>query len=232
MTTKISKIMVVFVTTASIAFLGIAVGISKLGPNWREETQNLPDYAFAETKGEKPQWTTTQRTQPKDSAPLATGSLPSVIMKSYDDASRRNQDKVAATTPQIKNLKTQIGRLSKFVDEDVQGIAKREEQLVQALADVGTQIQTLSTESELLATQAVDIRAVGERTRESGMRLKRQRIQIETELYRATQQQRYLLDQVYQIEGILHRLQDREQQLIKQGAVPNQAAPAVDSTST
>jgi len=232
MTTKISKIMVVFVTTASIAFLGIAVGISKLGPNWREETQNLPDYAFAETKGEKPQWTTTQRTQPKDSAPLATGSLPSVIMKSYDDASRRNQDKVAATTPQIKNLKTQIGRLSKFVDEDVQGIAKREEQLVQALADVGTQIQTLSTESELLATQAVDIRAVGERTRESGMRLKRQRIQIETELYRATQQQRYLLDQVYQIEGILHRLQDREQQLIKQGAVPNQAAPAIDSTST
>lgn len=232
MTTKISKIMVVFVTTASIAFLGIAVGISKLGPNWREETQNLPDYAFAETKGEKPQWTTTQRTQPKDSAPLATGSLPSVIMKSYDDASRRNQDKVAATTPQIENIKTQIGRLSKFVDEDVQGISKREEQLVQALADVGTQIQTLSTESELLATQAVDIRAVGERTRESGMRLKRQRIQIETELYRATQQQRYLLDQVYQIEGILHRLQDREQQLIKQGAVPNQAAPAIDSTST
>ena len=229
MTTKISKIMVVFVTTASIAFLGIAVGISKLGPNWREETQNLPDYAFAETTGEKPQWTTTQRTE---SAPLATGSLPSVIMKSYDDASRRNQDKVAATTPQIENIKTQIGRLSKFVDEDVQGISKREEQLVQALADVGTQIQTLSTESELLATQAVDIRAVGERTRESGMRLKRQRIQIETELYRATQQQRYLLDQVYQIEGILHRLQDREQQLIKQGAVPNQAAPAGDSTST
>ena len=232
MTTKISKIMVVFVTTASIAFLGIAVGISKLGPNWREETQNLPDYAFAETTGEKPQWTTTQRTQPKDSAPLATGSLPSVIMKSYDDASRRNQDKVAATTPQIENIKQQIGRLTTFVKEDTQGIAKREEQLVQALADVGTQIQTLSTESELLASQAVDIRAVGERTRESGMRLKRQRIQIETELYRATQQQRYLLDQVYQIEGILHRLQDREQQLIKQGAVPNQAAPAVDSTST
>ena len=224
--------MVVFVTTASIAFLGIAVGISKLGPNWREETQNLPDYAFAETTGEKPQWTTTQRTQPKDSAPLATGSLPSVIMKSYDDASRRNQDKVAATTPQIENIKQQIGRLTTFVKEDTQGIAKREEQLVQALADVGTQIQTLSTESELLASQAVDIRAVGERTRESGMRLKRQRIQIETELYRATQQQRYLLDQVYQIEGILHRLQDREQQLIKQGAVPNQAAPAVDSTST
>lgn len=229
MTTKISKIMVVFVTTASIAFLGIAVGISKLGPNWREETQNLPDYAFAETTGENPEWTTTQRTE---SAPLATGSLPNVIMKSYDDAKERNEIKVKATTPEIEQVKQQIGRLSTFFGEDVQGIAKREEQLVQALVDVGTQIQTLSTESEVLATQAVDIRAVGERTRESGMRLKRQRIQIETELYRATQQKRLLLDQVYQIQGILHRLQDREQQLIKQGAVPNQAAPAADSTST
>lgn len=229
MTTKISKIMVVFVTTASIAFLGIAVGISKLGPNWREETQNLPDYAFAETTGENPQWTTTQRTE---SAPLATGSLPSAIMKSYDDAKRRNEDKVAATTPQTENIKQQMTRLSAFINEDEEGIKKREEQLAQDLVDVGTQIQTLSTEGERLATQAVDIRAVGERTRESGMRLKRQRIQIETELYRAVQQKRHLLDQVYQMEGILHRLQDREQQLIKQGAVPSQAAPAVDSTST
>ncbi len=229
MTTKISKIMVVFVTTASIAFLGIAVGISKLGPNWREETQNLTDYAFAETTGEKPQSTVTQRTE---STPLATGSLPSVIMKSYDDAARRNQDKVAATTPQIETLKQQMTRLSVFIDEDEKGIAKREEQLAQALVDVGTQIQTLSTEGERLANQAVDIRAVGERTRESGMRLKRQRIQIETELYRLTQQKRHLLDLVYQMEGILHRLRDREQQLIKQGAVPNESAPAVDSTST
>ncbi len=229
MTTKISKIMVVFVTTASIAFLGIAVGISKLGPNWLEETQNLPDYAFAETTGEKPEWTSTQRTE---SAVLATGPLSSVIMKSYVDAASRNEAKVAATTPQIENLKQQITRLSVFIDEDEQGIVKREEQLAQALVDVGTQIQTLSTEGERLANQAVDIRAVGERTRESGMRLKRQRIQIETELYRLVQQKRHLLDLVYQIEGILHRLQDREQQLIKQGAVPNGAAPTVDSTST
>lgn len=229
MTTKISKIMVVFVTTASIAFLGIAVGISKLGPNWREETQNLPDYAFAETTGENPQWTTTQRTE---SAPLATGSLPSAIMKSYDDAKRRNEDKVAATTPQTENIKQQMTRLSAFINEDEEGIKKREEKLAQNLVDVGSQIEAISAEGEQLANQAVDIRAVGERTRESGMRLKRQRIQIETELYRAIQQKRHLLDQVYQMEGILHRLQDREQQLIKQGAVPNQAAPAVDSTST
>ena len=83
-----------------------------------------------------------------------------------------------------------------------------------------------------MAIQAVDIRAVAERTRESGMRLKRQRIQIETELYRLVEQKRQLLDLVYQMDGILQRLRDREQQLINQGAVTYEPAPTADSTST
>ncbi len=229
MTTKISKILVVFVTAASIAFLGIAVGISKLGPNWLEETQNLKDYGFAQTTGENPQWTSTQRTE---SAALATGSLPSVIQKSYDDAERRNREKAEAVTSQIEPLKQRMAQIAAFIEEDEKGIAKREEQLALALEDVGKQLQVLSTDGERLATQAVEIRAVAERTRESGMRLKRQRIQVETELYRLVEQKRHLLDLVYQMEGILQRLRDREQQLIKQGAVPAEQAPAADSAST
>jgi chromosome segregation ATPase len=226
----LNKILVVFVTAASIAFLGIAVGISKLGPNWREETQNLSDYTFAQTAGETPQWTSTQRTEGQ---PLATAaSLPNVISKSYDDAARRNQEKTAAVTPQIENLKQQIARISELIKADELGIAKREEQLALALEDVGKQIQALSTDGERLATQAVEIRAVAERTRESGMRLKRQRIQIETDLFRLTDQKRHLLDLVYQMEGILQRLRDREQQLIDQGAVPVEAAPTAETAST
>jgi hypothetical protein len=229
MTTKISKILVVFVTAASVSFLGIAVGISKLGPNWREETQNLKDYGFAQTTGEKPQWTSTQRTE---SAPLATGSLPSVIAKSYDDAAEKNKTKTDEVTPQIAELKQRIAQDAAFIEADEKGITSREEQLALALEDIGKQIQALSTDGERLATQAVDIRAVAERTRESGMRLKRQRIQVETELYRLVEQKRHLLDLVYQMEGIVQRLRDREQQLIKQGAVPAGQDSAADSAST
>ena len=229
MTTKISKILVVFVTAASIAFLGIAVGISKLGPNWREETQNLKDYGFAQTTGEKPQWTSTQRTE---SAPLATGSLPAVILKSYEDGAQRNQGKVDVVTPQIEALKQRMTQLAAIIEADGKGITTREDQLVLALEEVGKQIQDLSTDGERLATQAVDIRAVAERTRESGMRLKRQRIQVETEFYRLVEQKRQLLDLVYQMDGILQRLRDREQQLINQGAVTSEPTPAADSTST
>lgn len=230
MTTKISKILVVFVTAASVAFLGIAVGIRNLGPNWLEETQNLPDYGFTQTTGENPQWQSTRRTEGQPHA--TSGALPSVIAKSYDKEAALNNEKVAEVSPQIEQLKQQITRLSTLIDADEQGIVKREEALVAALKDVGTQIQNLSTEGERLATQAVEIRAVAERTRESGMRLKRQRIQIETELYRLTQQKRHLLDLMYQMDGVLQRLREREQQLIRQGAVPVDPVAPADISST
>ena len=230
MTTKISKILVVFVTAASIALLGIAVGIRYLGPNWREEIQNLPDYGFAQTTGDSPQWTSTYRTE---SQPHATSaSLANVISKSYDVEARRNQDKVAAISPQVEQLKNQITRLAALIDADEQGITKREEALAVALSNVGKQIQDLSTDGERLATQAVEVRAVAERTRESGMRLKRQRIQIETDLFRLTQQKRHLLDLVYHMEGVLQRLREREQQLIDQGAVPAETTLPADTSST
>jgi hypothetical protein len=230
MTTKISKILVVFVTAASIAFLGIAVGIRNLGPNWTEEIQNLPDYGFAQSAGENPQWSSTRRTE---GAALATSvSLPNVIAKSYDEEARRNNDRVAEVSPQIEELKQTVARLSTLIEADEKGITKREEQLVLAMEDAGKQIQALSVEGERLATQALEVRAVGERTRESGMRLSRQRIQIATELYRLTEQKKHLLDLVYQMEGILQRLRDREQQLIEQGAVPPGPALPAGTSST
>jgi len=230
MTTKISKIMVVFVTTASVAFLGIALGLRNLGPNWLEETQNLEDYSFTRSEGENPQWTATRRAGSE--SPATSVSLANVIAKSYDTETRLNQAIVTEISPQIQQLKDRITQLAALIEADEKGITQREEQLALELQNIGKQIQDLSTDGERLATQAVEIRADAERTRESGMRLSRQRIQIETDQFRLTQQKRHLLDLVYQMDGVLQRLREREQQLIKQGAVaPQPAAPAGNSST-
>ena len=230
MTTKISKILVVFVTTASIAFMATALAIRNTGPSWLEETQNLPEYGFARSDGENPQWSSTYR---KDGQALATSpSLANVIAKSYDDAARRNQEEIGQLTPQIQPIANRIQEMTGYTEADSQGIKNREEQLVAAMKQIEQQLQDVSEESERHATQAVEIRFEAERTRESGMRLSRQRAQIETELYRLTAQKRQLLDLIYQMEGILQRLRDREQQLLDQGADPSASAPPADTSST
>lgn len=230
MMTKFAKIMVVFVTTASLSFLGVAIAIRNTGPSWREETQNLPDYGFTLSTGENPQWSSQYRTE---SAPLgSSASLPDMIAKSYDDGTRRNQEKVDEITPQIQPIADRITQMQGFIQADEQGLKKREEQLSAALKQIEQDIQNVSLAGERFATQAVDIRADAERTRESGMRLSRQRQQIETEQYRLIQEKKMLLDLIFQMEGIVQRLRDREQQLIDRGATPEAAAPAAGPSTT
>ena len=56
MLTIISKILVVFVTFASIAFLAFSIIVTTAGPNWQKEAEALPDYTFTQSGGEKPTW--------------------------------------------------------------------------------------------------------------------------------------------------------------------------------
>ena len=61
MLTKISKILVVFVTFASIAFLAFSIIVTTAGPNWQKEAEALPDYTFTQSGGEKPTWSVRHR---------------------------------------------------------------------------------------------------------------------------------------------------------------------------
>jgi predicted nucleic acid-binding Zn-ribbon protein len=230
MMTKFAKVMVVFVTTASIAFLGVALAIRNTGPSWQEETQNLPEYGFTLGSGENPQWSAQYR---KESAALATtNSLPDAIGKAYVHGTQVNQTEFDAINPQIEPINQRIAQLKQYVTVDEQGLKKREERLVQTLQAVEAEIERVSQEGERFATQAVDIRNDAERTRESGMRLKRQREQIETDLYRLTEEKRQLLDLIYQMEGIVQRLRDRNKQLLDAGATPVDSEPPVGPSTT
>jgi len=119
-----------------------------------------------------------------------------------------------------------------YIEADKKGLQRREEQLAATLQQVEEEIKEVALEGERFATQAVDIRADAERTREAGMRLNRQRQQIKTELYRLEQEKKHLLDLIYQMEGIVQRLQERNQQLIDRGATPDSSEAPVGPSTT
>jgi len=220
MLTKLSRILVVFTTAVSIAFMGTVLAIRGSGPNWIVESQNLPDYAFSQSTGENPQWSGQHR---KEAQPVATSAvLPDVIAKAYDDAQRRNID---AILPQIPPVEQRTAATKSLLESDQKGLEVRVTMVEQLIADINKQINDVAVDGDRKAGQAVEIRAEAEELRGAVARLKRQLQQVHADHYQLREQRRRLLDLLHQTRGLHLRLQERHEQLIQDGAVAPAAAP-------
>ncbi len=215
---RLSKIMVVFVATASVAFMGFALALNNAGPNWQAEAETLTDYTFTYTPGENPTWAATYR---NDSQQVGSNrNLGAVVVKAYADAKRRNDEAEANTSKDIQPLVDRTKAIEAFVAQDAEALQRRHDLLLaevkkldEATADVGLQ-------GDRHAEQAITIRAETERRREAVFRLTRELDQIENDQYFQTGQRQRLLDRLHQLEGIQLRLQQRHQQLLDAGANP------------
>jgi len=223
MLTKLSRILVVFTTAVSIAFMGTVLAIRGSGPNWIVESQNLPDYAFSQSTGENPQWSGQHR---KEAQPVATSAvLPDVIAKAYDDAQRRNKEQIKAILPQIPPVEQRTAATKSLLESDQKGLEVRVTMVEQLIADINKQINDVAVDGDRKAGQAVEIRAEAEELRGAVARLKRQLQQVHADHYQLREQRRRLLDLLHQTRGLHLRLQERHEQLIQDGAVAPAAAP-------
>lgn len=219
---RLSKILVVFVATASVAFVGFALALNNAGPNWTAEAESLTDYTFTYTPGENPSWAATYR---NDSQQVASNrNLGAVVVKAYADAKQRNEEATSAITPKIKPIDDQTKVIEAAVAQDTEGIRVRHEQLMAEARKVDGEIAATGLEGDRNAEQAITIRTETERRRESVFRLRRELDQIENDHYFQLGQRQRLLDRLHQLEGIRLRLQQRNRQLLDAGAKP-QAAP-------
>lgn len=215
---RFSKILVVFIATASVAFMGFAFALNNAGPNWQAEAENLDEYTFTYTPGENPTWAATYRNDPQQVA--SNRSLGAVVIRAYADAKRRNDEAAAAITPQIQPLQDRTRAITDFVSQDMAAIRVRHDQLLSEVASLDEQIKSTGLQGDRFAEQAITIRTETERRRESVFRLKRELDQIENDHYFQIGQKQRLLDKLHQLEGIRLRLQQRHQQLLNAGAIP------------
>lgn len=230
MVTRLSKILVVFVTTASIAFMGFALAVSNAGPNWSAQANELEDYIFTlapKTETQPATWSVQQRTATDQigSSPV----LPKLIGQALDDGKRRNDEELAEIEPKIPPLEQQIAAMEQVISIDKTGLDNRDKQLLAAYKQLETDIQQVALAGDRLAQEAIRVRTMAELRRESVFRLLRELEQIETDHFQLGEQKRRLLDLLFQTEGLRIRLRDREKQLIAQGA--NVPPPAVTSNS-
>lgn len=240
MLTRLSKMMVVISTVLSVAFMGAALVIRNSGPNWaldmrelsptpelvpkpKAAPRTLADYTFTQAPGVTPTWSAQHR---KDTAPVASSlALPEVISKAYQDAERRNRERIDQIQPGIQPLETRITSTRTMLEADRKALDARVAQLNQALTDIEKQITDSALQGEGKATQALDIRSEAEGLRESVMRLRRQLAEIETDHFQIVEQKHLFQDLLRQLQGLQLRLKDRNAQLIRDGARLPAAAP-------
>lgn len=220
MLTKLSKIMVVFVTAASVAALGVAVAIVNSGPSWTAEAAVLADYDFSVSGGEKPTWTAKHRTG--EQALKTSPVQPEVIGAAFDDAAKRTKEEADKITPLIEPTKQAVATAQQFIEVDMRGLDARRKQLLEQMAAINKELADTALATNRAGEETLKIRGEAERRRSDVYRLTRNLQAIEADHFQLVEQKRRLLDMIFQMQGLRDRMKERSEDLAKETAAASE----------
>lgn len=224
MLTRFAKILTVIVVFASIGLMGAAITITNAGPNWRAESEKLPDYTFKQDATTK-MWSVSHRSDANTN--LASNvPHPGAVAAAYRHAATQNKEELEVVEPQIEPLETQIAEIKSFREIDERGLAARNAQLKADFAAVAAEIREIGQEADATAQAALKTRTIAAARREDGQRLLLQLEGIETDHFHLKAQRKRLFDTLYQIQGLQIRLRERNTQLKATGVPYDETVPA------
>jgi predicted nucleic acid-binding Zn-ribbon protein len=215
---SLGKILVVFVTAASLGFVAFTMSLVSGGPNWKAEMQSAEltdDFVFTITPGEKTTYAvkTRKTDQPVGSAtPVMAEAVVAARKRQVEDATKeetRLNAEVARLQPIIKEIKD-------LIPPDKAGMAARAQFLDKLLTKISGDIQTTTQEITAKAAAIQKIQKTTEERRDEGFRLKNQLELMRTDFYVAEAQQKILEDELVRVEENQKRLERRKEQLQKQ----------------
>lgn len=219
--TRFSKILLVLVLFASIAFMGFAAVSSVGGPNWPKEADAMTDYLFEYQPGEKPMWSVkTRRTGEQIST---SPVLAKVIVAAQKNKIQQQNEKIDQVTKSIPPLQQAIENWKKINQVDREAMDFRAVVLKEKIAALDSEITQLANEGIKTSQQTLEVNQQASERRADVFRLQDQIDEIRNEEYLAQEQQKTLLDYIARIEGKVQRLQRQKESLEKavQGAGNN-----------
>jgi len=212
------KILVVFVTAASLGFVAFTLSLVSGGPNWTAEMQSealTKDFVFTVNPGDKVTYVAKSR---KTEQPV--GAQTAVIAEAVVNARKKQVDDAKAEEAQLTKDIASLQPLKKEVEDlippDRAGMAVRAQFLDKLLTKISGDIQTITQEIATKAAAIKQIQKTTEERRDEGFRLKNQLELMRTDLYAALAQQKILEEELVRVEENLKRLERRGEQLQKQ----------------
>lgn len=214
--TKLAKVLVVFTTVMSLAFLAF-IGVTALaGPNWQGTADQLDGYAFERTGGETPQWKVTESITGKD---LGTKpNLPAAIAAAQDDRLRAQNERKTALDQEIA-LADEAIKVEKPASElDAAGVNNRFAQLRDTLQQLDARIAELTRQGTQQAQQAEALRTEAAARRDDVARLQNELAGLRTDRFRVEEQIDQLNQRLVRLRGQIDRATRRQAQFQAEAA--------------
>jgi hypothetical protein len=209
--TKVAKVLVVFTTVMSLAFLAFIGVTAVAGPNWQGTAAELDGYTIERVPGDVVSYKVTERVAGKDLG--AKPNLPAAIVAAQTD-------RIQAQTARKTDLDAQIAAVRQARDEekpaseqDAAGVQLRLGQLAEALDQLDQQVLALTQEGTKQAQEAEKVRSEAAARRADVARLQNELAAVRADRYRVEEQIAQLKQRLIRIGGQIDRAERRREQL-------------------
>jgi len=214
----VGKVLVVFVTVSSLAFLAFVIALRNGGPDWEGEMNSpelLKEFVFTSEPGEKVTYSAKHRR-----SDTAVGQKSPVLATVVLAARKRLEEDASKKFQELSPIPQQKADLLKMITElipvDQKGVEQHEQIFAERIKTLWDAIQADAAKFSTLTLETQDVLKVGQERREEEYRLANQLELLRTDKFAAQQQQKVLEDELTRLEENKRRLGRRQVQLKQQ----------------
>lgn len=213
--TRISKILVIFVTASSAGFMAFAiVNVLAGGPNFRAYANRIPEVTFSQDNPQAP-WQVKRKTNSED---MGNGRiLPEAVINAHKKLAQQENDSSAAVDKNISALKARYDEAAKLIELDTKALTVRQTELDAEYKALLAELETTSQDYNR-QTQAIQQKLdTAQLRREENLQLKSQLEELRAQRLASVNELARLRDLLFQAQANLQRAQRRQELLIADG---------------
>jgi len=209
--TKAAKVLVVFTTVMSLAFLAFVGVTTVAGPNWQARAAELDGYTIERVPGDVPSYKVTERVAGKDLG--SKPNMPSAIVAAQNDRTQAQNARKTELDAQIAAVKLARDEESAASKDDAAGVQLRLQRLSEELDRLDKEVLALTQQGTQKAQQAEAIRTDAAARRADVARVQNELAAVRADGFRVDEQIARLRQELIRIEGQIGRAERRRTQL-------------------
>lgn len=216
MTTRISKILTVFITMASVGFMAVIMAnVLAGGPNWKARADELNEVAFEQANPQAP-WTAKRRTNQEDMGggpirPAAIVAVQKKLIQQEEEEAKKLDDKI-----QILKGLTDTNKV--LNDTDAEAMKRRQAELAALYTQKETEWKKIASDITAKTEALTKITGLTNVRNRESIRYRHQIEELVIEKQQIEEEVRRLKDLLHQANANWERAKTRQSVLVEDGA--------------